>query len=73
MLWRPGCARWLTGFSRDELGFGVLPNGQLAISLAHCQQPTVWGNAQGRHRAWVLRGMSHLEGVQVIHLHHMLL
>ena len=63
----------LTSFNRDQLRFGVLPDRQLAISLAHSQQATVWGNAQGRHRAWVLGGVSHLEGVQVIYLHHVLL
>lgn len=46
----------------------MLPDGQLAISLAHRQQAAVWGDAQGQHGAWVLGSMRHLERVQLIHL-----
>ena len=58
----------LTSFNRNNFGPGMFSDGQLAISLAHSQQATVWGYANRQHRPWIFGGMCHLEGVQVIHL-----
>ena len=59
----------LTSFNRYNFRLGVLPDGELAISLTYCQQAAVWGYAQRQNRARVLGSMGHLEGVQVIYLH----
>lgn len=58
----------LTSFYGHNFGCGMLPDRQLAISLAHRQQAAVWGDTQGQHGAWVLGGMRHLEHVQLIYL-----
>lgn len=58
----------LTSLNRDRFGLGVLPDGQQAICLPHCQQAAVWGQPQGQDWPWVLGSMRHLEGVQLIDL-----
>ena len=52
----------------DDLGSGMLPDGQQPISHSHSQRAAVWRQAEGNNGRWVLGGMCHLEGVQLIDL-----